>query len=101
ASQWRRVLFLAKSRLWVRDLFAVRAASDSKNDGRGESRSASGTGGVGWRSNKRQRSTALRSRPARRWKIYASWPPGIARAFWFEPSKRVVAARGRPIGARG
>ena len=101
-----RVLFLAqvlhlwaarKSRVGVRDVFAVRPAGDFENDGRNEPRSAAGPGEVGGWPNERRRSTALHPRETRTRKVHADRSSGIARAFWFEPGKCVAAGRGRSV----
>ena len=47
ATQVLRLRAARKSRVGVRDVFAIRAAGDFENDGRNESRSAAGSGEVG------------------------------------------------------
>ena len=97
ATQVLRVWAARKSRVGVRDVFAVRPAGDFENDGRNEPRSAAGPGEVGGWPNERRRSTALHPRETRTRKVHADRSSGIARAFWFEPGKCVATGRGRSV----
>ena len=97
ATQVFRIWAARKSRLGVRDLFAVRPAGGFENDGRNEPRSAAVSREVGGWPNERRRSTALPPRKTRTRKIHAGRSPGIACAFWFEPGKCVAAGRGRSV----
>ena len=97
STQVLRLWAARKSRVGVRDVFAVRPAGDFKNDGRNEPRPAAGSGEVGGWPNERRRSTALHPRETRTRKVHADRSSGIARAFWFEPGKCVAAGRGRSV----
>src|SRR5207248_9251607 len=92
---WRlfRVWIAGKSRVGVRDIFAVRAPGDFENDGRDQSRAAASSRAVGGWPNERRGSTALHPRETRARKIHAGRSSGIARAFWFKAGKCAAADR--------